>query len=153
MRYLPFLLAIAFLCSCESRGSLPGESAQTAGFHVGAILNSSGAYLMLAGISAIALGLLAFGASFLTAFIPQGLRHLFLFIAECGVGALLIGAGLVWLGEHPWIIAIIYGLVGLALLVRGRMYIARWLHLPTPSIAVPTPLSDYQKQQIQKTQA
>lgn len=89
---------------------------------------------MLAGITAISLGLLAFGASFLTALIPERLRHLFLFVAEVGVGALFIGAALVWLGEHPWLIAAVYGLVGLALVVRGRVRIAGWLRL-SPSAA------------------
>lgn len=119
-------------CGDSTRGlNLPGSS--TGGFNVGNILNSSGAYVMLAGISAIVLGLIAFGASFLTALIPERLRHLFLFIAEIGVCAVLVGAALVWLGEHPWIIAAIDGLVGLALVVRGRMHIARWLRLSPPA--------------------
>lgn len=136
---LSFVLVVLLaLASCDgARGSLPSGGATPHGFHVGAILNSSGAGFMRVGIATVTIAILAFGASFFTAFIPERLRSAFLFAAEIGGAMLVIGAGFVWLGEYPYLIAVIYGLVGLALVVRFRMYIARWLHLPATPAAAP----------------
>lgn len=132
MKHYAALALCLFLFSCAERGSNPPGCAPASGWHVGSILNSSGAYLMLAGVGALAIGLLAFGASFLTEFIPQRIRAACIFVAELGAGCIAIGSALVWLGNHPWLLAVAIAAVAVAFALRYHRLIARWLGLRTP---------------------
>lgn len=126
-----WLLAIVLvLCACHQRGDLQPGCPQAAGWHVGSIINSSGAYLMLAGITALVAGLLAFGSSFFTAFIPDRIRGICIFVAEIGACCIAIGAALVWIGNNPWVLGVAIALVAAALGLRYRRVIARWLGVP-----------------------
>lgn len=129
MKYLLLIAAVLLLCSCgEFRGSLPGGSTSAGGQHVGDILCSIGVYALWAGSTAVFVAGLGAIASVVpyTALFVAPFRGYLAELGILGVGAILIGSSFVYVGDHPWIIAVTSAVVALAAAVRYR---ARWLPL------------------------
>lgn len=128
MKYLPLLLIVILVGCNESRGSNP-PGATTCGGHLSGVLWSIGTYACWAGGSAIAAGLLAFGASFIPwiAAFAGGLRSIFLEVALAGFAITLIGCAFLWVGDHPWILGVFTAIMVLAMVLRYRRPVLAFL--------------------------
>ena len=108
------LLAV-LLSSCgDGRGSNPGDGDRV---EVGETLVSIGLWFTWAGSAAIGLGVLGLVACVVFPAIA-GFREFLGDIAVVGLASLLLGASFIWLGNHPWVLAVAVGLCAAFLLYR-----------------------------------
>lgn len=109
-KHMLVLIGALLLAGCwlDSRGSPQPERCGIAC----STLVSVGTYLVWAGGSALAVGLLASVASFFpwTAFLGV-FRPIFAEVAALGFAAVLLGSAFIWLGDHVWLVAVVCGLL------------------------------------------
>lgn len=123
MKYIVLVFLAILLSGCDwpfARGVVPPDCPHNP--TVGCTLVSIGQYLIWAGGAAVAAGLLACAASFIPAIAAfcGALRSLFLEIVLLGFVAILVGSAFLWIGNHPWVLAVVIGAVCLAALYRYR---------------------------------
>ncbi len=126
------LIACLLLVGCEwpfIRGPLPPDCGRNP--TVGCTLATLGQYFVWAGGLAVAAGFLACAATFIPAVaaLAGTLRSLFMEIALMGVAAILVGSAFLWVGNHPWVIAVVIGALALAAGYRYRRFLFTLLRI------------------------
>jgi hypothetical protein len=134
--YLLVLIPIAILaigCGDTTARSLPPATI-SAHAGVGYTLTEIGVWLLWISASAITLGTIGVVGSFFISFL-LALRDVFIDAIIAGLALLLVGSSINYLGQHPWLLAVIIGLVGVVLVIRNLPAVEAFLGI-APNVTV-----------------
>ena len=121
MKFL-LLMLVVLAAGCAGRGALPAGTTQADGRHVAGVLLTLGEWLAWGGGALVSAGLIGWAASFLpyVAVVASGFRTILLEAALLGAAAILVGSSFIWVGNNPWVIAVVTVLVVGFMAVRYR---------------------------------
>lgn len=127
----PLILVCLFIAGCDDARSVPSEHRHGHLPTVGDTIGHVGTWVTIAGSAALAAGILAFAASFFpwTSFLAI-FRTAIIEAIALGFAAILVGSSFLWLGAHPWLIAVVIALVGAGLAWRYRRTVCRFFGYP-----------------------